>query len=42
MYALAGLMVVASLTHASVKFPYIPLSERSHETVNVEGKEKST
>lgn len=41
MYTLAGLMVVASLAHARVKFPYVPLADRKSDiTIDVEGKER--
>ena len=42
MYTLAGLMVVASLAHARVKFPYVPLAERKADTVDAEEKERHT
>jgi hypothetical protein len=35
MYALAGLMVVASLAHARVQLPYIPLSHRGKGVIDV-------
>ena len=45
MYALAGLMVVASLAHASVRFPYVPIADRKNNSnsviVDVEGKDKT-